>query len=125
MNSKRLANLLLLGSVMKSRNLVSIGLVVLFFLVYILAGGTVTLTPTKLKPSDSSFGAAGVGSVGADYGTFSGDVDVARPKPDSPVVQPDAGSVATEAEIDKSYESDAMANIRERLKNLNRREDAK
>ena len=57
MDTKKVVDFLVMKSSINSRNLTSLLLVAFFFLIYILAGGRVSVLPKGIKPAGASFGA--------------------------------------------------------------------
>lgn len=136
MNAKKVVNFLVLRPAFTSRNLTSIGLVVLFFLIYVLSGGKVTWAPNMKSARDAGFG--GVTDPGAATPLRQNELpvranvagseritgDIAEP---SEVVgrgevktEPDLGAPINSAlePIDGAPHDSGLANIRERLKNI-------
>lgn len=74
MDRRRLFEFLLLKPAFSSRNLSSIALVVLFFLIYVFSGGKVSWVPAVKQVRTGSFGAASVPSRSSPQSEFSGDI---------------------------------------------------
>lgn len=124
MKGKKVLDFLILKPAFTSRNLTSLGLVGIFFLVYILAGGRITVPDVK---------------QGANFGSVSQEPGVASMPPSSPMVNsaavveraaPEAKTVTSQpvrhvpvlTDELRNDQASKLSEIEERLKDLKRKD---
>lgn len=116
MKAGKVVNFLLLGDAFTSRNITSIGLVIIFFFIFYLAGGKVTWRPQIQNGASLSpvYTEPAPDPVAKSVERVSPEISPAQ----DPVVSPVIAGEPKAPDTSEEMESEKMRNLRDRLQNL-------